>query len=271
MNIILALMYHDVIRINDLESGFQNIGAIQYKLNCDDFEHQISEIADYFESKQLNKSQCMLTYDDGGVSFHSVIAPILEKHGFKGYFFITTSLIGTRGFLNSEQILDLHKRGHIIGTHSHTHPKNIADLPYHEIETEWSQSIKILNNILSDKIRMASIPGGFYSEDSKNVLLKNGIEMIFTSIPTKKVILSCGNQHIIGRFCIKKSTKSKTIVDLINNNVLSEVNSFIKWKTARALQNILGNYYYYFIREFLLKHTTIRLLIVVSYVLFVLD
>lgn len=246
-------MYHDVFHHNVKESGFQNIGAIPYKLNSREFENQIRAIAEFCESRKMDKNQVALTFDDGGESFYSIIAPILEKHGFKGYFFITTLLIGTQGFMNSEQIIDLHNRGHYIGSHSHTHPKNISELSSSEIETEWTNSVEILNKIISGKIDVASIPGGFYSEQSRIALKKNGIEFIFTSIPTRKINYNFNKQYIIGRFAIKKGTTNEAVLQLMNNNSLSQIYQFAKWRGLALIRAALGNNYY-LIRDVLLKN-----------------
>lgn len=246
-------MYHDVFHNDIKESGFQNTGAIPYKIKSDDFENHVRIIAEYFETNQLDKKRVAVTFDDGGESFHSIIAPILEKYGFKGYFFITTSFIGTQGFLNRDQILDLHHRGHFIGTHSHTHPRNIAELPYNEIEREWTDSIEVLNNIISGKIKVASIPGGFYSGQSRKALLKNGIEMVFNSVPTRKIKREADNQFIFGRFTIKKGTNNEMILRLLKNNSVSQFYEFAKWRGLALIRSLLGNNYY-LIREVLLKN-----------------
>lgn len=245
-------MYHDVYHNTASESGFQNIGAIPYKLKSADFEQQIDKIANYCESSFTDKTQIALTFDDGGESFHSIIAPILEKNGFKGYFFITTSLIGTPGFLSKDQIIDLHLRGHIIGTHSHTHPKNISELAVVDLGKEWSFSVEILNKILSAKIKTASIPGGFYSEQSRIALKQNGIEMIFTSFPTNKIIHKSNDQYIIGRFAIKAGTNNDNFVKLIKNYHMIRFCKYIQWMGLALTRLVLGNDYYR-IREILIK------------------
>jgi len=253
MNIKITLMYHDVYHNDIKESGFQNIGAIPYKLRSVEFDNQISAIAKFCESGKINKSEVALTFDDGGESFHSIIAPILEKHGFKGYFFITTGLIGTKGFLNEAQIVDLHNRGHIVGAHSHTHPKNISVLTSSEIENEWTKSVKILNQIISGKVKAASIPGGFYSERSRIALKKNDIEYIFTSAPTNKINHNSDGQSIIGRFTIKKGTTNEAVIQLMNHNSVSQIYQFAKWRGLALIRSALGNNYYR-IREVLLKN-----------------
>lgn len=245
-------MYHDVFHNDIKESGFQNTGAIPYKLNSISFEDQVCIISRFCDSGKLEKSQVALTFDDGGESAHSIIAPILEKYGFKGFFFITTSLIGNRGFMNKEQILDLHNRGHYIGAHSHTHPKNIAVLSVNEIAYEWSKSVGTLNKIISSQIEVASIPGGFYSEQSRIQLSECGIKMIFTSTPTKKIEHNSDNQQIIGRFTIKNETSSEVVSQLLNNNSVALMYQFAKWRGLALIRSALGNNYYR-IREVLLK------------------
>jgi peptidoglycan/xylan/chitin deacetylase (PgdA/CDA1 family) len=252
MNFKIALMYHDVYHSEVKESGFQNVGAIPYKITSHEFEHQISLIAEYCTSRQIDKNQVALTFDDGGESFHSIIAPVLEKHGFKGFFFITTGYIDSQGFMNKEQIIDLYNRGHYIGTHSHTHPKNISELSTADIESEWSKSVEILNRIISDKVKTASIPGGFYSEQSRLALKNNGIESIFTSVPTTKIKYHSDGQYIIGRFTIKNSTKSGTVLKFVNNNSVNQIYELIKWRGLAMIRSVLGNNYYR-IREILLK------------------
>lgn len=246
-------MYHDVFQHDMMESGFQSAGAYSYKLNSREFEQQIKLIADYCDSGKMHKNQVALTFDDGGESFHSIIAPILEKYEFKGYFFITTGLIGTTGFMSRKQIIDLRDRGHFIGAHSHTHPQNMTELSNTQIELEWSNSICILNEIISSKIKMASIPGGFYSEQSRIALKKNGVNMIFTSIPVKKIIYNADEQYIIGRFTIKKGTKNKVVIELLKKDSLRQIRELIMWRSLSFIRFVLGPYYYQ-IRELLLKN-----------------
>ena len=246
-------MYHDVFRNDIKESGFQNTGAIPYKLNSHAFEDQICIISKFCDTGKLGKSQIALTFDDGGESAHTIIAPILEKYGFKGFFFITTSLTGTTGFMNKEQILDLHNRGHYIGAHSHTHPRNISNLSVTEIAYEWTKSVETLNKIISSQINVASIPGGFYSEQSRIKLHECGIKTIFTSIPTKKIEYNSDNQQIIGRFTIKNETSAEVISQLLSNNSMALIYQFAKWRGLALVRSALGNNYYR-IREILLKN-----------------
>jgi len=51
------------------------------------------------------------------------VLKILEKHQVRGTFYITSDLVGEAGYLDCQQILDIVKKGHEIGSHSQTHQK----------------------------------------------------------------------------------------------------------------------------------------------------
>ena len=57
-----------------------------------------------------------------------------RSFGWRGHFFITTGRIGSAGFVNEAQIRDLRRRGHVIGSHSSTHPTRMSYLPWEQME-----------------------------------------------------------------------------------------------------------------------------------------
>jgi peptidoglycan/xylan/chitin deacetylase (PgdA/CDA1 family) len=251
MENIISLMYHDVFEKSVLESGFQNIGALKYKISRPAFEDQIKTIVTFCEEKRYKKDNVCLTFDDGGKSFLTVIAPVLEKHGLKGYFFITTKLIDTAGFLTAEDIIELDKRGHFIGTHSHSHPANISLLSDKEIENEWVDSIDIIRGILQGNILCASIPGGFVSSKSEKILFSNGINLIFTSNPTTS-IRYFGERKILGRYSVTQSMVTEDVENLLKPFSLIRNKQYIKWTILKILKQVFGKYYFN-LREKLLQ------------------
>src|SRR5215469_7841937 len=145
-----AIMYHDVVENGDFaSSGFPGEGAHVYKLRREDFERHLDAIG---------KVEVALTFDDGGVSFHRPIADLLEARGRRGHFFITTGRIGTPGFLTETELLDLKRRGHVIGSHSVSHPTRMSALSCVELDREWSMSIARLSDLLGERVTVASVP-----------------------------------------------------------------------------------------------------------------
>jgi peptidoglycan/xylan/chitin deacetylase (PgdA/CDA1 family) len=240
---ILSLMYHDVLDNNFKISGFQNPEAIKYKIQKENFEEQIGAISRKIETNHLKRDKIFLTFDDGGNSFTNIIAPILEKYGLKGYFFITTKFINEDGFISEKDIIELDKRGHFIGIHSHSHPANISLLQPEHLKFEWEQSLKILNKILRKDILYASIPGGFFSKSSLSVLSENGIKFIFTSDPKLEIKEAMGVK-IIGRFPITKNIGNHQINSLMRPYSFLKIKKIARWNALKFIKKILGRHYF---------------------------
>jgi peptidoglycan/xylan/chitin deacetylase (PgdA/CDA1 family) len=62
-----------------------------------------------------------LTFDDGNAN-QLAAAQVLKAHGLAGTFFITTSWIGTAGYLTQANLQTLASDGNEIGGHTVTHP-----------------------------------------------------------------------------------------------------------------------------------------------------
>lgn len=243
------LMYHCVYDKTVDESGFQNNEAIKYKIRLIDFEKQVIAVCRCLEGQ--SDKRVLFSFDDGGVSFYTVIAPILEKYGLKGLFFITTSCINKPGFLSEKQILELYSKGHIIGSHSHTHPEMMNSMSENEIFYEWSTSCKILENIIGEKIIVASIPNGFTSKLIIDSMVKCGIKYIYTSKPSVNPIVY-NNSIIYGRYVVTNEFDVNRILSIISSNLSRNI-VFFRYRLLEILKNILGKYYLR-IRTFLLKN-----------------
>lgn len=228
----INLMFHDVYSISAKESGFPGVGPDLYKVDRNAFES--------FVVATLGKrSDFVFTFDDGGSSAYYIVAPILEKYNKKGIFFIVTSCIGKEGFLSAEQIVDLSKRGHTIGSHSHSH-KRLSELSDMEILREWQESKDILSTLLNKSIETASIPNGYQSDSVLVMAEKVGYKALYTSVPTTKTVHK-GDIAIIGRFVVTKNTS----LLFINKLQSSYFRIYMKLRSCllMRLRHIMGPYY----------------------------
>src|SRR5262249_19707928 len=128
-----------------------------------------------------------ITIDDGGESAYTTVAPLLEQRRIRGHFFIATDFVGAPGFLTADQIRELRKRGHVIGTHSCSHPPRISHCSSVQLHDEWERSCSFLSDVLGEPIRTGSVPGGYYSRRVANAAVRAGVRMLFTSEPTVRV------------------------------------------------------------------------------------
>jgi peptidoglycan/xylan/chitin deacetylase (PgdA/CDA1 family) len=206
---IFSVMYHDVVEAGAWDSsGFPGEGAGVYKLERPYFARHLESVkaagvrvarAD----EALVDGSAMLTFDDGGVSAHSAAADMLERYGWAGHFFVTTDRIGTPGFLSKTQIRDLRRRGHVIGSHSCSHPTRMAQCTREQLQKEWGDSVKVLADLLGEPVPVASVPGGYYSQMVGETAVDAGVRVLFNSEPTAAVGHVAGSV-LLGRYFIQR-------------------------------------------------------------------
>ena len=206
---IAALGYHDVTD-DRTASGFQRPAAWAYKIARAAFDEQLAAVAAgppvtvaHEVDWNAGGDHLMLTFDDGGGSA-LYIGGALARHGWRGHFFIVTSLLGTRGFLHAAGVRELRAQGHVIGSHSHTHPDIFRDLSPAQMADEWRVSRDQLADLLGEPCTTASIPGGDISPAVLHSAALAGFDHVFTSDPDPRPgrVMS---SRIIGRFVVKAS------------------------------------------------------------------
>jgi peptidoglycan/xylan/chitin deacetylase (PgdA/CDA1 family) len=243
----LAIMYHDVVENGDFgSSGFPGEGAHVYKLRREDFEQHLNAIATASTAvstvRKLEGRPVLLTFDDGGVSFHHPIADLLESHSWRGHFFITTDRIGTPGFLTEAQLRELHRRGHIIGSHSRSHPTRMAALTRAELDGEWRESLDRLSAVLGDPVKVASVPGGYYSREVGESAAAAGVEALFTSEPTANVGMLNGCR-VLGRYVVQRGMPPEWSAGFATGSPSHCWRQSALWKAKRVAKSLGGSAY----------------------------
>lgn len=205
---VMSLMYHEATD-DPTTSGFQRLGARPYTYTPHAFEEHLDQIArgpltpglvTEIDLTAAGRS-LLLTFDDGGRSAVS-IAQTLSNYGWKGHFFVVTDRIGDPTFLSAAQIGDIHRAGHLIGSHSHTHPDIFRDLSHAKMIDEWRTSCDILSEILGQPCLNASVPGGNVSRQVFHSAAEAGLSHLFTSDPVLRP-RRVGGCWILGRISMK--------------------------------------------------------------------
>ncbi|MCS6288609.1 MAG: polysaccharide deacetylase family protein [Nitrospira sp.] len=245
----VCLMYHDIIDSNAFEgSGFSDNFANRYTVERAEFQAHMAAL-----SKQLpggpslvpdvlrawpGTPSVMLTFDDGGLSAYTTVMDILEQYGWKAHFFVATDLIGKPQFMAREHIRTLRKRGHVIGSHSCSHPSMMSAQGHDRILREWTDSVKCLSDILGEEVTTASIPGGYYSQEVAEAASSAGIDAIFTSEPTGRSHM-VGSARVFGRYVIRRGTTPERQARLIQGRYLIRTSEHVSWM-MRKLAKIVG-------------------------------
>jgi len=232
------LLFHDVYAKDPRESGFCSQAADRYKLTVRQFEHELAALAEV----RPRSLPFALTFDDGGQSFHSIVADRLEAVGMRGHCFVSTNYIDSSGFLTRGQIRELHQRGHRFGSHSASHPQRIHTCAPDVILDEWRTSIAALQDIIGDRIETASVPGGFYGRAVGEAAAAAGVTTLLTSEPIRSST-SIGACRIEGRFTIRRHSAPGLAARLVSAPPWSRWAMWADWNAKAAIKPILGPFY----------------------------
>lgn len=158
---IRAVNYH-VIRPEHVENFEEHLKF--YSSRFVSVDERI--LTDFFANWKWphNKPGLILSFDDGTRDHAEIVAPLLEKYGFTGWFFVPSGWVvtekgGNQGSLTHEQLLQLDKH-HVVGCHTETHCRLSADLPD---EVLWSETIgakKTMEGLLGHAVSSFCWVGG---------------------------------------------------------------------------------------------------------------
>jgi peptidoglycan/xylan/chitin deacetylase (PgdA/CDA1 family) len=230
-----ALIYHDVAPAAEFERcGFGGPAAARYKLDPERFEAHLAAIAATAVPVGLihDGAPAALTFDDGGASAMR-IAGRLESRGWRGHFFITTGRIGTPGFLSAEEVRELGRRGHVVGSHSHSHPTYMGALGRDQLAEEWRLSRELLQEILGYPPDVAAVPGGFLSAELIAEAARAGYRMLLTSQPTSRATRH-GPMLVQGRFTIWSATSPGRAAAYVRGDRLARFSLWLAWQAKTA-------------------------------------
>ncbi len=249
----IALIYHDVVPANDFDaSGFAGPGPARYKFFQEEFLLYLAALEGVARRARPRCSESdpgtepalpfLLTFDDGGRSAYSTVAGLLEERGWRGQFFISTDFLDTPAFLTRQEVAELHRRGHVIGSHSCSHPLRMSDCTPEQLAVEWRKSCDILAEIIGAPITTASVPGGFYSRPVAVAAAQAGISVLFTSEPTAfpHVVDDC---IVKGRYSIDRGVPIETMSAIAAGKFLPRWQQALAWQAKKAAKTLAGPLY----------------------------
>lgn len=239
----VALIYHDVVdRRGGARSGFEGAGPSRYKLTPARFSEHLAAIASTGRHVGLvDNAAVLLTFDDGGASAVSAIAPALASKGWHGHFFVPTAHVGATGFADADGLRALRRDGHVVGAHGHTH-RMLHVLPEYEIRAEWRTSKRLLEELLDEEVTTASVPRGYASHEVVLAAAEAGFLHLFTSEPTVRTTL-VGRMTVHGRFSVIGSTSSAHVAALCRGRGVARARAAGAWRVRQAAKRALGPRY----------------------------
>jgi peptidoglycan/xylan/chitin deacetylase (PgdA/CDA1 family) len=260
---VVSLLYHDVVDGDPDGSGFAGAGAAHYKLGTAEFRAHLAALRTRVARPPVlvtgmsdaDDSPLLITFDDGGVSALHPTHDLRAELNWPGHFFVTAERIGAPGFLGGEEVRALAAAGHVIGSHSWSHPARISALPYERIVDEWRRSRSRLEDVLGQPVTVASVPGGFHSSAVASAAAETGIGILFTSEPTAAVRREAG-MLVLGRYSLRRGDDPALAVSLATGSGLARTRQWLRWNAARPLKKLAGPAYIA-VRERLLRRNVV--------------
>lgn len=171
-----VLCYH---RITEGHEGDYTVSPATFsahmKILADSGYHSIlpTQLYDYLVyNKTLPEKPFMITFDDSRVEHSEIAAPVMEKNGFRGTFFIMTITYNKKNYMTKDQIALLAKAGHTIGMHSWDHTM----VTKYKDSTDWKKEVvdpkKKLEEIVGKPVEYWAYPNGVFNHNSAEELSK---------------------------------------------------------------------------------------------------
>lgn len=248
---LTTLIYHDVLADGGSDdSGFGGADALSYKLTETQFHRHLDLIASALgvdapfcipdaAAATTTGGAVVLTFDDGGASAPTRILRALGKRGWRAHFFVTTDFIGRGGFVTPEGLRELHAAGHVVGSHSASHPTRMSHLAPEAMRREWRDSRARLEDLLSAPVTAASVPGGYYSRTVATAAAEAGIRVLFTSEPRRSVFTVDG-MAVVGRFSVTRRTPDGEIVSLASGRDGAALRQRLAWGAKKVAKRLGG-------------------------------
>jgi peptidoglycan/xylan/chitin deacetylase (PgdA/CDA1 family) len=126
----------------------------------------------------LPRKPVMLTFDDTDLDQFTVAKPEMDKHGFKGVFFVMTVSLGRPRYMSKAQVKQLSDEGHVIGSHTWDH-HNVKKYQGQDWVTQIEKPTKTLAEITGKEIKYFAYPFGLWNREAIPQLKQRGMVAAF--------------------------------------------------------------------------------------------
>jgi len=115
----------------------------------------------------------IITFDDGHLDNYTTAFPIMQKYGYTGVLYIVYNYIGVDGYMNTDQIIEMHNAGWEIGSHSLSHA-DLTKLDPDALKSEIFDSRTLLEQMLGIPIQTFAYPFGAKNDFAVDLVKASG-------------------------------------------------------------------------------------------------
>ncbi len=141
-----------------------------------DMLHEVLALSDRLK----HRVKTTFTFDDGNLSDLEIGAEALERAGRRATFFVLSDRIGSPGSLSAEDIAELARRGHGVGTHGAAHV-DWTTLDHAGETREYDEARDCIASVAGEPVTAAAIPFGRYNGRVIRALKARGYSDVYSS------------------------------------------------------------------------------------------
>ncbi len=158
-----ALCYHDVQPQMPRAGG----GPDHFTVPLESFERMLDTMLDHGYTgcsvenalAAPGTARLAITFDDGNTGQYEYALPALLARGMTATFYVTTSWVGTPGFMSWAQLRELVACGMSVQSHTWTH-RFLSELDADALRKELAESKREIDRQLRQETREIAFPGG---------------------------------------------------------------------------------------------------------------
>lgn len=128
-----------------------------------------------------SEGEVAMLFDDGFHGIYDVRQFFYDRH-ICPTVFLAVSLIGQKGYLNKEEILELQKHGFVFESHGWSH-KDMTTFDDCGLHHELADARQWLSDLLQKDVCELCLPIGYYSDRVVSHAQDAGYTTIYSSIP----------------------------------------------------------------------------------------
>lgn len=158
----VCLLYHDVAPVGHGVTGgpeYFSVSETGFRRQLDAIAHEGLRGCSIEHALVTSEPKVAISFDDGTAGMYERAFPALVERGMSATFFITTTWVGTSGFVTWDQLREMKRAGMSIQSHTRTHPF-LSELSAAQLGVELRGSKEEIDGQLGQDTRQIGLPGG---------------------------------------------------------------------------------------------------------------
>lgn|SRR3989338_7910195 len=141
---------------------------------------KLDELGRWLKGSDQAKKPIIVTFDDGLLSHFDYAVDNLRTRRFSGIFFVSTAMVGKKGYMDWPHLRQMTDEGFEIGSHGLNHIP-LSSLNETDLLEEVEVSKQMIEQAIAKEVRAFSVPRGFYHHRIQKAVRKAGYQYLFTS------------------------------------------------------------------------------------------